>query len=101
MWVLALFDLPVDTKAAKRAYREFHNFLLDDGFSMLQYSVYGRPCPTGENADVHHQRIKGMIPPDGEVRVMMLTDKQFERMTIYRGNLRPPTETMPEQLTFL
>ena len=101
MWVIAFFDVPVDTKAARKAYRLFHDALIDDGFDMLQYSVYGRPCPSSENADVHHQRIKCALPPDGEVRIMLLTDKQFERMTIYRGQIRGPTERQPEQLTFL
>ena len=101
LWVIALFDLPVDTKAARQAYREFRDLLLDDGFAMLQYSVYGRPCASSENAEVHHARITAFLPDDGEVRVLTLTDKQFERMAIYRGKLRGPTERAPEQLTFL
>ena len=101
MWVIAFFDLPVDTKAARKAYREFHAALIDDGFDMMQYSVYCRPCPSGENAEVHHLRIKSFLPPDGEVRVLLSTDKQFERMAVYRGKIRGPTERQPEQLTFL
>ena len=100
MWVIAFFDVPVDTKAARKAYRLFHDALIDDGFDMLQYSVYGRPCPSSENADVHHQRIKCALPPDGEVRIITITDKQFERMRIFWGKMRKAVAPPPQQLEF-
>lgn len=101
MWLVAMFDLPVDTKAARKAYATFRGALIDDGFQMLQYSVYARHCPSEENTEVHESRIKAFLPPDGEVRVVRFTDKQFERMQIYQGAVRGPTERAPEQLTFL
>lgn len=39
MWLVAMFDLPVDTKAARRAYAQFRKALLKDGFSKMQFSV--------------------------------------------------------------
>lgn len=44
MWVMVIFDLPVQTKAQRRAATKFRNFLLDEGFSMSQFSVYMRFC---------------------------------------------------------
>ena len=85
MWVMAMFDLPTDTKKARRRYTLFRKSLLDDGFSMLQFSVYVRHCPSEENATVHVQRIERNIPPDGEVRILTFTDKQFERMRVFGG----------------
>jgi len=76
MWVVAMFDLPTDTKNARKAYTHFRKHLLDDGFTMLQYSVYARPCASKENAEVHVQRIERNLPPDGEVRILPITDKQ-------------------------
>lgn len=101
MWLFVLFDLPVDTEAARREYRLFRGFLLDDAFIMLQYSVYARHCPSTENADVHERRIHAYLPPGGEVRIIRLTDKQFERMRVFHGNRRVSTEQAPKQLTFL
>ena len=66
MWVIVMFDLPVDTPRARRAYTQFRKFLLRDGFIMMQYSVYMRHCPSQENADVHIQRVGAAIPPDYE-----------------------------------
>jgi CRISPR-associated protein Cas2 len=42
MWVIVLFDLPTDDVEMKRDYRYFRKFLLNGGFTMMQYSVYMR-----------------------------------------------------------
>lgn len=92
MWVVVLFDLPVDTRAARREYRIFRNKLLKNGFQMLQYSVYGRHCASEESARTHIGRVERNVPPDGEVRVLTVTEKQFERMRIFWGKRRVPPE---------
>lgn len=98
MWVIAMFDLPTDTKRAKRAYVRFRTMLLKDGFAMMQYSVYIRHCSSEENAGVHTQRVQYALPDDGEVRILTITDKQFERMRVFWGKRRTPTEQPPKQL---
>lgn len=98
MWVLAMFDLPTDTRQARRDYARFRKRLLEDGFTMLQYSVYVRHCASEENAQVHIQRVSNWVPPAGEVRLLTITDKQFARMRVYWGKLRRPPEHPPYQL---
>ena len=98
MWVIVMFDLPVDTKKAKRQYAQFRKSLLKDGFVKMQYSVYRRHCASEENADVHTARIEACVPPEGEVRVLKITDKQYERMRIFLGRKRKPPENPPAQL---
>src|SRR5437870_13695459 len=88
MWVVVLFDLPVDTKPARKAYAQFRKHLLKDGFTMLQYSVYARHSTSEENLNVHAKRVENWVPDDGEVRLLAVTDKQFERMRIYWGKIR-------------
>lgn len=100
MWVITMFDLPTDTKEARKAYHSFREALLNDGFTMLQFSVYGRHCPSEENAAVHIMRVKVALPDDGEVRVLTITDKQFERMKVFNGKIRKATEKAPEQISF-
>jgi len=51
-------------------------------------------------ADVHVRRIRLGLPPDGEVRVMRVTDQQFQRMLVFHGKIRKPTEKAPEQISF-
>lgn len=100
MWVVVLFDLPVDTKAARREYAVFRKHLLTDGFTMLQFSVYARHSTSEENAAVHIKRVENWVPPDGEVRILTITDKQFERMRIFWGKMRKLPPKAPEQLQF-
>ncbi len=100
MWVMTMFDLPTVTKLEKRRYTKFRNMLLDDGFQMFQYSVYGRPCPSEENAKVHIDRVKRNIPAAGQVRILIFTDLQFSRMQVFIGKSEVMTEKGPEQLSF-
>jgi CRISPR-associated protein Cas2 len=98
MWVVAMFDLPVTTKAARKAYAAFRKHLLEFGFRKMQFSVYIRNCASRESADVYIQRIRGVLPDDGEVRVITVTDKQFERMRVFFGKRRKRPEKPPKQL---
>ncbi len=93
-----MFDLPVDTANARREYTRFRKELLRDGFIQMQYSIYMRHCASKENAGVHLQRIEKFLPPDGEVRILAITDKQFERMDIFWGKSRKRPELPSGQL---
>jgi len=99
MWVMVMFDLPVDTKEARRRYRDFVKYMKSDGFRRIQFSVYARPCPSEENAKVHGKRIESALPEDGHVRIFLFTDKQFERQQIFWGRVRKATEKQPGQIS--
>lgn len=98
MWLVAMFDLPVDTKESRKQYAQFRKQLIQDGFAKMQFSVYIRHCASEENADVHVARVERALPPDGEVHVLGITDKQFERMRVFWGRMRKPVESPPAQL---
>lgn len=98
MWILTMFDLPVDTKEARHLYSKFRKHLLEDGFTMLQFSVYARHCASEDNAAVHILRVERNLPPDGEVRIITITDKQFERMRVFWGKVRGLPEEPSRQL---
>ena len=100
MWIIVMFDLPVDTRSARRAYTEFRKGLLRDGFEQMQYSVYIRHCASKENANVHWGRVEVSLPLDGEVRIMTITDKQFERMGIFLGKRRKAPDYPSPQMEF-
>lgn len=99
MWVVTMFDLPVNTAQAKKHYAKFRKLLLQDGFTRMQYSVYGRHCPSDENAAVHIARVERGLPPDGKVRILTVTERQFEKMRCYWGNRRTKAERPSDQLT--
>ena len=78
--VICIFDLPVVTDKDKRAYRTFRKFLIQNGFEMLQYSVYIRTCPNRSFANKFYNRIKQNSPRKGDIKLLTITEKQFEDM---------------------
>ena len=94
MWVLVFFDIPVETKKQQKAAARFRKQLLEDGFTMFQFSIYIRNCPSRENADVHIKRVKNMLPEYGHIGLLTITDKQFGMMELFYSKQpkeRPPT----------
>jgi CRISPR-associated protein Cas2 len=77
MWVMVFFDLPTETKTDKKNASDFRKNLQKDGFSLFQYSIYVRYCASKENAEVHTERVKKILPRKGQVSIMTITDKQF------------------------
>ncbi len=98
MWVFAMFDLPVGTKNARRAYTRFRKLLLSFGFSQLQFSIYARYYPSQDASVSHRLCIKEHLPAHGQVRLLMVTDHQFGKMEIFFGKTKVQTEKPPEQL---
>lgn len=85
MWIFVFFDLPTETKRERKIYADFRKNLLRDGFTMFQFSIYLRHCPSRENAAVHIKRVKQCLPKEGYVGILTVTDKQFGQMELFRG----------------
>lgn len=100
MWIIVFFDLPVTKPEQRRAATQFRNFLLKDGYIMLQYSVYARVCKGQESVEKHLKRTQFHFPSEGSIRSLQVTDKQYARMRILLGNLVPEETTGGEQLLF-
>lgn len=98
MWIFVFFDLPTETKSERKKYAEFRKQLLRDGFTMFQFSIYLRHCPSRENADVHIKRVKQWLPKEGYVGILTVTDKQFGQMELFRGCQRIQREQPVQQL---
>jgi len=99
-WVLVFFDLPVGTPEERRDATNFRKDLLKDGYMMVQFSVYARPCGTADRVDTQVRRLKTKIPPKGEVRGLMISDAQWGRMIILRSRQKADAEKMPAQMMF-
>lgn len=98
MWVLVLFDLPTETKRDRKIATKFRKGLVENGFSMFQFSIYIRHCPSYENANVHIARVKRMLPEKGKVGIMCITDKQFGNMELFVGSKYSDLPPIVQQL---
>ena len=77
MWIMTIFDLPVATRSERKKATEFRNSLLDLGFEMVQFSVYMKHCAGKEQANAVQQKIKAAVPDYGNVKLLLITDRQF------------------------
>ena len=53
---------------------------------MIQYSVYMRTCPSREYAIRLENRIRKFAPKQGNVRLISITEKQYNDMKIIVGS---------------
>lgn len=98
MWLFAMFDLPVDQPELRREYTQFRKKLLKEGFTMLQYSVYVHYVASDEAEQAYRTRVRDALPSHGQVRVVSITDRQFEKMDVFVGKKRERTEDPPHQM---
>jgi CRISPR-associated protein Cas2 len=98
MWLFAMFDLPVDKPELRHEYAKFRRKLLREGFTMLQYSVYAHYVASEEADQSYRKKVAGALPSHGQVRLLSVTDRQFEKMEVFVGKKRRPVEEPPMQL---
>jgi len=107
-WMIVCFDLPVTEKELRTDAARFRKFLLDEGYFMLQNSIYVRNCISYEKSPFYINRIKQHAPLLGSIDIFYLTDKQWGNSISIESSayfkkakyrIKPNSE-MPEQLTF-
>jgi CRISPR-associated protein Cas2 len=98
MWTLVMYDLPTETKKERKAATRFRKELMQDGFSMFQFSTYVRHSASSENAEVHKKRVKALLPELGKVGILQITDKQFGQIELFYGAKAVELPDVPQQL---
>ena len=85
MRILVFFDLPVVTAKERKAATKFRNFLVKDGYHMVQWSVYSRICNGTDAIAMHKSRLNQHLPEKGSIRMLTLTEKQYESIEVLLG----------------
>lgn len=85
MRLMVFFDLPTKTKADKRAYTLFRRFLIQDGYDMIQWSVYGRIVNGFDDAQNHLKRLEKNLPEYGSIRCLQVSEKQYANIKLLVG----------------
>lgn len=88
MRIMVFFDLPVTTKKQRKIATDFRKFLIKDGYYMVQFSVYARVCNGNDAVKKHQQRIRRNLPDNGSVRLLTITEKQYQDIQILVGELK-------------
>lgn len=98
MRMIVFFDLPTLTKTDRKNASHFRAFLIKDGYTMLQLSVYSRICKGNDDVEKHAKRLKSLIPKQGSVRLLTVTEKQYASMEILVGTLKKEEQIGDKQL---
>ncbi len=85
MRLLVFFDLPVTTREKRRIYTVFRRFLIQDGYDMIQWSVYGRMANGIDDVEKHMKRLVDNLPKEGSIRCLQVSEKQFANMRLLVG----------------
>ena len=101
MWLFVFFDLPVGTKPERSEATRFRNFLKNDGYMMIQFSVYARVCRGDEAVNKHIMRLKKNLPQKGSVRTLQVTERQYARMKLLVGERKKNEKVATQQMVLL
>ncbi|MCR4822444.1 MAG: CRISPR-associated endonuclease Cas2 [Treponema sp.] len=85
MWMIVLFDLPVVEKEERKEAGQFRNFLLDNGFAMIQYSIYTKLFSGKDACEKYYKLIRENLPAEGKVDIITITDKQYENIISFKS----------------
>ncbi len=84
MRILILID-PTNKRGTKRAYTELRQFLYSDGYLRIGTELYMRITPSRKTADKHLRRLAEHAPETGVVRVIKMTEKQYDNIWYLTG----------------
>ncbi len=87
MRVLLMFDIPTKSKKDRKHASKFRTSLIKLGFFMMQFSVYVKICKGITSAKSAIKSVEKNLPPNGNVRVLIITEKQFDNMKILVGKV--------------
>ena len=97
MWMMVMFDLPTETSAQRKSATKFRKFLLDEGFEMVQFSVYVQFTGTFESSQKFIRAIKNNNPQYGDVNILFFTDKQFANIIHIENHVDKSLKEQPAQ----
>lgn len=101
MRTIIFFDLPNVYSKDKRNYLMFRKFLINEGFIMMQESVYSKLVLNSQQSNALVERIRKKAPKKGVIQVMNVTEKQFAQIEFITGNINDKIINSEERLVIL
>ena len=94
MRLILFFDLPMVTKEEVRIYSKFRKYLIKNGYLMMQFSIYSKIFNNRDAVVNHIDILKKQVPSKGQIRIMMVTEKQYAKIDIIVGGKSLQEETI-------
>lgn len=101
MRLIVFFDLPSVTNADKRRYRKFRKYLIDNGYLMMQESVYCKLLTNYGACELEVKNLQKNKPSDGLVQCLQITEKQYASIKCITGECKLDKIDSMDRLTIL
>jgi len=88
MRLIVMFDLPTETSADRRNYRKFRKFLIQNGYSMMQYSVYSKIVLNRPVLNYQKKKLEQNAPYKGYIDTLIVTENQYANIETIVGDRR-------------
>jgi CRISPR-associated protein Cas2 len=85
MRTIVFFDLPNIYSKDKKNYMRFRKFLLNEGFIMMQESVYSKIVLNSQQSQFLLERVRKMAPKKGLIQVLTITERQYSQIEFIIG----------------
>lgn len=85
MRTMVFFDLPNVYLKDKRNYMKFRKYLLNEGFIMMQESVYSKLVLNSQQSQLLVDRLRKNAPKKGLIQIMTITEKQYSQIEYIIG----------------
>lgn len=85
MRTIVFFDLPNIYSKDRRNYMKFRKFLTNEGFIMMQESVYSKMVLNSQQSELVLQKIRKRSPGKGLIQVLTITEKQYSQIEYIIG----------------
>ena len=76
---------PTDKSGTKTEYTKLRKFLQKDGYIRIAPEVYMRIVQNRKASEKHYRRIEEVAPKTGTVRLLRLTEKQYNNICMVTG----------------
>ena len=98
---IVFFDLPNVYLKDRKNYIMFRKYLLNEGFLMMQESVYSKIILNTEQAKLLIERIRNKAPKKGIIQVLTITEKQYSKIEFISGEVNTKIINNEDRLVIL
>lgn len=101
MRIIIFFDLPTLTSIDRRNYSQFRKFLINEGFIMMQESVYSKITLNSTVSGLIKDKVRKNKPPKGLIQMLIITEKQYSKIEFIIGKGQSTIEDSSNRLVIL
>ena len=101
MRTIVFFDLSIVYAKDRRNYLKFRKYLINEGFIMMQESVYSKITLNSQQSSLLIGRIRKNAPKKGLIQLLTITERQYANIEYVIGESNTKIINSEERLIIL